>query len=258
MRTGVGLLLRWVRGTEWRWFLDVASPAFFDVMPLGSLSRAARGLVRATADAEGFRRARAASQQRLRERGIDVRIRDADATDFAAAARDPGALGAEQRRALGQRALEIYFGQLFAADTSLLDLRAGRLALDPHGGVLWAPRSAWVRWQGDFLAALRDLYAGFYRDDEARFAHGLAALHLEPAAEALRAHFGSGDQRAVRFATAAFQASFHEIFVRCRDAGVQLHPDFLPLGIALACLYDGLEALGPPLDVRDAFERAAP
>jgi len=253
MRAGVGLLLRWVRGTEWRWFLDFASPAFFDVMPLGSLSSAVRGLLRGTADADGFRRARVETEKRLRERGIGVRLRPTEAVDWPA---DSAVLAPEARRALGQRALEIYFAQLFAGDTSLLDLRAGRLAPADDGDVLWAPRAAWVHWDRGFLAALRDLYAGFYRDDEARFARGVSALGLEAAAPALRAHFGSGDQRAVRFATAEFQASFHEVFVRCRDAGATLHADFLPLGIALACLYDGLEALGMPLDVRDAFERA--
>jgi hypothetical protein len=258
MRAGVGLLLRWVRGTEWRWFLDFASPAFFDVMPLASLTSAVRGLVRATTDTDGFRRVGVDTEERLRKRGIEVRIRAADASDWREATADPAALPAAGRRALGQRSLEIYFAQLFAGDTSLLDLRAGRLALAGDGGVLWAPRAAWVRWDPVFLGALRDLYAGFYHDDEARFARALLALGLEPAGAALRAHFGSSDPRAVRFVTAQFQASFHEVFVRCRDAGATLHPDFLPLGIALACLYDGLEALDLPLDVRGAFERAVP
>ncbi len=259
MRAGVGLLLRWVRGTEWRWFLDFATPAFFDVMPLGALTSQVKGLVRAAADGKAFRRARAETEDALTERDIGIRIvADDDAAWRAASDGEPVPADADTRRRLGQRALELYFGQLFAGETSLLDLRAGRLvAARDEGPPLWAPRSAWARWDPGFLTAVRDLYAGFYRDDEARFDAGIAALGLEVAAPVLRDHFGAGDQRAVRFRTDDFRASFHEVFVRCRDAGQSLHPGFVPLGIALACLYDGLEALDVPLDVRDAFERAS-
>lgn len=255
MATGLGLLLRWVRGTEWRWFLDFASPAFFDVVPLGALTGSVRALLRGTRDARGFQRARDDAECALRARSIPVRVLAAD--DPAFVAPDPAALDEPTRRQLGQRALELYFGQLLATDVSLLDLRAGRLAPASDGETLWAPRAAWVRWDPLFLGAVRDLYGGFYGDDEARFERGVAALGLAAAAPLLRAHFGGNDQRAVTFSTARFQASFHEIFVSCRDAGVRLHADFVPLGVALACLYDGLEALGLPLDVRAAFERAA-
>ncbi len=259
MRAGVGLLLRWVRGTEWRWFLDFATPAFFDVMPLGALTSQVKGLVREAADGEAFRGARTDTQRVLAARGIEIRIvADDDEAWRAAAQGVPDALDAEPRRRLGQRALELYFGQLFAGETSLLDLRTGRLvAARDEGAPLWAPRSAWVRWDPAFLTAVRDLYAGFYRDDDARFDAGIETLGLAVAAPVLRDHFGAGDQRAVRFRTDDFRASFHEVFVRCRDAGQALHPGFVPLGIALACLYDGLEALDVPLDVRTAFERAS-
>jgi len=259
VRAGVGLLLRWVRGTEWRWFLDFATPAFFDVMPLGALTSQVKGLVRAAADGKSFRRARTEIQDALTERGIGIRIVAEDDPAWRAASHgDPARADADTRRRLGQRALELYFGQLFAGETSLLDLRAGRLVTAADvGPPLWAPRSAWVRWDPGFLGSVRDLYAGFYRDDETRFAAGIAALGLEGAAPVLRDHFGAGDQRAVRFRTEDFRTSFHEVFVRCRDAGQALHPGFVPLGIALACLYDGLEALDVPLDVREAFERAS-
>lgn len=255
MSTALGLLLRWVRGTEWRWFLDFASPAFFEVMPLGALTGSVRALVAGTRDARGFQRARDAAESALRARSIPARIVAADAAS--AGAPDPAALPEEARRQLGQRVLEIYFAQLLGADTALLDLRAGRVTSAGDGAVRWAPRAAWVRWDADFLAAVRDLYGGFYRDDDERFDRGVGALGLEAAAPVLRAHFGADDQRAVPFSTARFQARFHAIFVHCRDAGARLHADFLPLGIALACLYDGLEALAVPLDVRAAFEQAA-
>jgi len=98
------------------------------------------------------------------------------------------------------------------------------------------------------VATLRELYDGFYTEDDARFRRALAALEIDAAEDVFRRHFGSGDQRAVRFEAAAFQATFHEAFVRCRDAGVRLHPNFLALGIFLGCLYDHLESLGLAYD----------
>jgi len=80
VRAGVGLLLRWVRGTEWRWFLDFATPAFFDVMPLGALTSRVQGFVRAAADGKAFRRARTDIQQAPAAHGIEIRIVTNDAT----------------------------------------------------------------------------------------------------------------------------------------------------------------------------------
>jgi hypothetical protein len=91
------------------------------------------------------------------------------------------------------------------------------------------------------------------RDDV--FDEALRRLDLDAARDVFLAHFGDGEQRSVRFRTESFHASFHEAFVRCRDAGRSLHPDFVALGIYLACLYDGLEALERPFDVRAAYEK---
>ncbi len=74
MRAGVGLPLRWVRGTEWRGFLDFATPAFFDVMRLGALTSHVQGFVRAAADGKAFRRTRTDIQQEPAAHGIEIRI----------------------------------------------------------------------------------------------------------------------------------------------------------------------------------------
>jgi hypothetical protein len=52
-------------------------------------------------------------------------------------------------------------------------------------------------------------------------------------------------------------STFHQVFVLCRDAKQSLHPDFLPLGLYLATLYDHLERLGAAVDVLAAFEKAS-
>ena len=94
-------------------------------------------------------------------------------------------------------------------------------------------------------------------DDDAAFRKALAALHLDAAADLFLDHFGAGEQTAVRFEMAHFTRSFHAVFVRCRERGVQLHPNFVPLGVYLAALYEHLEGLDVPLDVRAAFAAAS-
>jgi hypothetical protein len=97
---------------------------------------------------------------------------------------------------------------------------------------------------------------GAYRDDKSAFRAGLEALNLSHAEDVFVKHFGDG-QRAVRFEVKHFVSTFHQVFVRCRDAGTRLHADFLLLGLYLATLYDHLEQLGVAVDVVSAFEQAS-
>lgn len=249
-------LLRAVRGTEWGDFLDYVSPSFFDVVPARSLWTQGREIAANAASGRGFERLLHDLGAVLAERGVAVRPRDAlprQGSTPPERAADP--------RARGQQVLELYFAQLFGADSAALDLRGGRFAEAAgeggEAGLVWAPRPFYVEWDGDFIGAVRDLYGGFYCDETERFRSGLERLGLGPAEDVFRAHFGEGDQRAVRFETRVFQSTFHEVFVRCRDAGVSLHRNFLPLGLYLGCLYDHLEPLGEAFDVRAAFQRAA-
>lgn len=252
-RGGHGMLLRSIQGTEWSEFVDYVSPSFLEVMPVSHLLSQGREMVANAADGERFRRTRANVQRCLHESGIEVTLVRAPAETGTIADLD-----ADARRALGQRALEVYFAQILAGESAILDLRGSRFAAAPDGaGFVWSPRPFYLRWEPDFLAGVRDLYTGFYREDDARFARGLAALSLESAGDVLQGHFGGGDQRSVRFSSRVFHSSFHEAFVRCRDAGTSLHRNFLALGLYLACLYDVLEGLDLEFDVRDAFERAA-
>jgi hypothetical protein len=243
-----GLFASAVRGTEWSQFLDYITPSFFDVMGVRDLLSQGRELAANLADREAFADLEREQARRLAGRGAVL--------DLAPSA-EPGEEPVADDRALGQRILEVYFGQLFAADETILDVRGTTWAW-PAGAEApsWRPRALWIRWEPAFLEAARDMYQGFYRDDDAAFTRGVRALQLESAADVLRAHFGEDDQRAVVFETKVFHSSFHEVFVRCRDEGASLHRNFLALGIYLACLYDALDGRGP-LDVRDAFERAA-
>jgi hypothetical protein len=254
-----GPLFRALRGTEWSQFADYVTPSFLDVVPLRHLVSQARSLLGNARDGPGFARLREEIGARLAERGIALAIADSagDARPVADAGLDESA-----RRQVGQRALEAYFAQIYTAEATILDLRAARfgipLGVDPTlAPPIWFPRPFWIRWEPEFLAGVRDLYAGFYLDDDTRFAQGTEALDLQAAGAVLRRHFGAGDQRRVRFESRIFHSTFHDAFVCCRDAEVMLHPNFLALGVYLACLYDLLEALDLEFDVREAYERGA-
>jgi len=245
------LLLRSLSGTEWSQLADYVSPSFFEVLRPGQILAQVRELVANARDREAFEAAVARTGRALDAAGVAVRV----VPDWPGGAAPLAPEDEASRRALGRHVLEVYFAQLARADGALLDLRAARFTGEVAAPI-WAPQPFHLTWDPGFVAALRDLYAGFYGDDEGRFRDGLERLHLEAAEDVFREHFGAGDQRAVRFEAKHFHATFHEAFVRCRDQGATLHRNFLALGIHLACLYDHLESLDLAFDVREAHARA--
>lgn len=246
------MLFRMLRATEWGQLLDFVSPAFFEVLPARALAGATKDLIASTRDAAGFAAVAAQVRSRIEPRGLGVWIASGDPPPAASLRR-----GSRRRRCeRGQLVLRLYFEQLLGSDAALLDLRHASFA--PHGASLaWRPARGFVRWEPAFLAAVRRIYRGFYAGEDAEFRAGLAALDLDAAADLFLTHFGDGDQKAVSFEMTQFTASFHAVFQRCRAEGVRLHPNFVALGVHLAALYEHLEALDVPLDVRAAFTAAA-
>jgi hypothetical protein len=225
------------------------SPAFFDVMPARALWAKARHLFTQSRDREAFRHAVASRNAQLEARLPHIQLIADTPPARSALATPPGERAAE--------IAELFFHQLFHGDTTLLDLRAAAFVsgASGEGRLIWHPASWLARWSADFIGPLRELYRGFYTRDDVMFQRGLKALSLEHSADLFRKQFG-GDQQQMLFKTADFIAIFHQVFVRCKQAGTALHPDFLPLGIYLAALYDHLEELAVPVNVARAFERA--
>lgn len=249
----MAMILRMLRSTEWGQLLDFVSPSFFEVLSARALAGAARDLIASTRDAAGFRAAARGIADRLAARAMPVRLE----LDAGGAAASPAlAPGRDARIARGQLVLRLYFEQILGADAALLDLRGARFAV--RGDTLvWTPSRGFVRWDPAFVDAIRRMYRGFYAGDTAAFRTALADLHLDAAADLFLDHFGAGDQSAVRFEMAHFTRSFHAVFLRCREHGVRLHPNFVALGVYLAALYEHLEVLDVPLDVRGAFAAAS-
>ncbi len=167
----------------------------------------------------------------------------------------PEELKRPQRRWLGQLALELYFAQIFRSDMAVLDLWPSRFGVDAAGDAVWCPRPIYLRWDAGFQNGLRDVYAGLFLENELRFERGLGALKLGTAGDALKRHFGQGDQRCVRFESATLQAMLQDMADQRSGHRGPLHRNFVAFGVYLLGLYQLLESLDRSFDVRNAFIR---
>lgn len=239
------MLKRILARSNWKQLSTFITPAFFDVVSTRQvLARAQQ--VRMSPDAPSYRTAISNCAETLSSLPLQVVLKD-DAHP------SPDNLP-QDNVGDAARITTLYFHQLFATDTCLLDLRGSSFRRNA-GALHWTP-APWVcTFAPDFLQPLRAIYRGFYSDDPALFHDGLAGLEIECAEDLFRKHFG-GEQREQRFVTSAFVETFSQVFQRCREAGVRLHPDFALLGAYLAGLYENLEGRGVAVDVRACFERA--
>ncbi len=242
-------IFRLLRAAGFQRLLGFVSPAFFDVVPAGAMLARGRTLLAAYRDARAFEKARDERSKRLSAAGLEVELAAAPTPSGPA---DEFPL--EQRRSVGEAVLRLYFHQLLTDGPTLLDLSAAKFR-GSHP-VQWSPGPGHVEWDPAFQSALRQIYVGFYTDDGAVMVAGLSELGLESAEPLFRKHFGEGDQSAVTFSVDHFVSSFHAVFTHCKEQGIRLHPDFLPLGVYLASLYEHLQGIGAPLDVRSAFVAA--
>lgn len=231
-------------------FVALASPSFFDVIPVDSLWGRRRDLIASTRDVAGFSHLRHEVELALRRLRVPVAL-------------GPGAEPAAGRtrvdeRRRGEVAMQIYFAQVGHLDRAVLDMRPARFhtLVRNDGQVIvgWNPRPLSITWDPAFIAGLRGLYAGFYRDDAALFERSASALRLSVAVDLLRRHLEGMDGTQVRFELDRLTRSFHEIFTRCQEHEVTLHPNFVALGMCLSGLYEHLAALGVPLNLRAAFD----
>ena len=233
-----------VKNTQWAPMLDLLSPAFFDVVPARMLFGELRGLSTRYLSQSTYREACELRSRSLAEAGLPIDL--------------VGSLQKEADPVLdtarGEAVLALYFHQVMGEGPALLDLRRSAFA---RAGDRWSwkPEPAIAVWGADFRVACRNLYEGFYLEDAARFSEGARALGLGEAEAEIRAQFG--DTHAVSFSLVDFQKKFHEVFQRCKQTRSKLHPGFLTLGLGLATLYEHLEQIEGPLDVRAVFEKVS-
>lgn len=221
--------------------LEIASPDLFKVMPVKSLRTAAATLIKNRASSSRFEDALEARRK----------VDEAGAIELTESLEGFGPTQPEDGAAI----LQLYFAQVLGTEPFLLDLRRESFASSDER-LLWSPAPYFVQFDSGFQAALADVYKGFYGEDDAQFRAGLRELGLSAVEDHFRRHFGEGSQREVTFEVEHFRETFMSIFEECRRQDIALHHNFIALGMALASLYEHLDALGAAYDVRAAFERA--
>ena len=242
-----GLLLNLVRGAQWGDLADYISPALFDIIPANQLRKQGVELARGLLRPGQWRKDRRPNAEKLQRAFPNLKITQLEPKHA------QGLADEDKRLERATLLLELYFYQILRLPEAWLDLRTNRFSASEEEPV-WDPVGLRVQWDPEFLSALRDLYCGFYRDNSMAFEDGLRRLNLYPAREIFIEHFGSGDQTNVQFSLRHFHETFHKTFLVCKKSKLQLHPNFVALGLMLACLYQQLEDLNVTCDVRAAFD----
>jgi hypothetical protein len=242
----IDYLFKNLKGTDWELLTDFVSPVFFEVVPTLGMAKVFGSILKDYASAKEFTNVKTAAtvtlEARLKNSGLKL-------VDKISAKPNIRGLSLEERREFGSMVLKIYFGQLFADHKTILDLRSSAF----NGMTEWAPKPVFYGWTNDFKEGLQKLYTGFYKGDDATLKVGLQKLNLSHAESVIQGHFGQGSQDAVTFSLQHFKQSLHAVFMSCKNNKTKLHPDFFGLGVYLLCLYENLEGLDCPLDVRSAF-----
>ncbi len=231
------------KGTDWSTLIELVSPKTFEVMPLGNARHQFAELAGNYMKKARFAKAVDARREVMQSSDLEVRLLESG---------DEFIGESTATRADGQELLELYFHQIYVGEWTIIDLRHSqfRRAQDT---LAWQPNRFYIEWQPEFISAVRRLYAGFYTDDDAMFHDALRALHIDVAEDSFRGHFGAGRQEAVSFELEHFRETFEQVFRQCKEAGAELHPNFIGLGFYLVTLYEHLETLGGEFDVRSAF-----
>jgi hypothetical protein len=246
---------RLLAGSDWSHLLGMVSPSFFDVISARELSRCAATLARNWFDRDGYLTCVAGLRAKLAECDVGMEIAPTRPTrSLVPFGTELPIVGESKTLVDGALLLRLFFLQIVAAEAFLLDLRAARFhRVREVGPAVFSPLPLWTRWRPDFVDAIRQLYLGFYGDEPSLFLAATRSLGVSSANEVFERAFGGEAKRASRYSIATFRATFHEVFIKCRDSKATLHPDFITLGIMLATTYDHLEFLGGVHDAQAAY-----
>ncbi len=254
---------RLLEGTSWQTLIGYVSPTFFQLVSTRDVSKTAYRLARNWFDEDRYGAAadgRAASLAKLEE-GIALARTPRRRKDRLPFHSDmPEAREVDGTCRTGERALILFFHQIYAEGPVFLDLRRSHFQCqgdNPDQGCVFRVSPLYCDWSVEFRAALRQLYLGFYGyADPGAYKSALRLLGIEAVADVFEKAFGGERKREARFQLSDFRVTFHEVFTRCLEAKASLHPYFLTLGICIATLYDHLELDNGVYDVSECYARA--
>lgn len=252
------MLSKLLQKSDWAFLLDFVSPAFFKVIPPLELISNATAMAKRSQDVALYRAAQRALSQRTFDLFPDLRFVEGQMhrSGFEGESFAVDAASREVREVLAARIVELYFAQLYSRDAYFFDLRLSRFA-HQEDVFCWSPAPLLGVFSVDFSRSMYSLYEGYYGDDHGKMKEALKELNLDWAYDVFIHHFGEGDQTSVQFTMSHFIHTFHEIFVRCKSEKKSLRGEFVQLGVVLGLMYESLETLNVPVDVRAAFRKAS-
>ena len=164
------VIRRAAKGSSWSHFMDYASPALFEVMPLRALLAQGKEFVSNGSDARRYANVRETIASSLHARGLEVDLGpQGDAGKASRPCASPNHCGAKPATEFSKSTSR----RSSPAATPSSTYGRIRSRRPKESTLRWGPKAFYVQWQPEFLAGLRDLYAGFYLDDEPRFESGL-------------------------------------------------------------------------------------
>ncbi|NBX17625.1 MAG: hypothetical protein EBR09_09690 [Proteobacteria bacterium] len=247
-----------LKNSEWAFLLDFVSPAFFKVIPPVELFSNATALAKRTRDHKFYEVMISDVGGHFAQVLPEVKVIAGTMTHCGSFpsphVTDLVNAGEAARKHVASRIVEIYFAQILAGRAVFLDVRLNRFAVQ-DSVVYWSPAPLTGVFSDEFLAAMGELYKGYYGGEPERMKSALSTIGLDWAYDVFIAHFGEGDQSDVRFAMSHFVHTFHDIFMLCKKNRKNLRGEFVQLGVILGLMYESLERLGVSVDVRSAFMR---
>lgn len=158
--------------------------------------------------------------------------------------------------------LTLYFAQLFSPHGLFLDL--GPTHIDYTEGTFhFKPTGVWTKFSYEFSDGLKDIYDGFYLEDEKILHRGLIKSKLtsslwseedrQKLANLFKSNFGESLTDEMTFDLESFKESFFKIADFMLNKKVNISTDFLYLGIALVTMYSSLEKTKTKVNVKEVY-----
>jgi hypothetical protein len=253
------MMMNLLKNSDWAFLLDFVSPSFFKVIPPMELVANATALAKRTREPKLYSMAVLDMKNCLTDVMPDLHLVEGTMGQRGAipssAVSNFNQCDAEQKRKVAEHIVEIYFAQILSGKMVLLDVRLSRFAVE-GSNLYWSPAPLLGLFSEKFLLSMGNLYRGYYGSNPELMKSALKDVGLDWAHDVFIAHFGEGDQTEVKFALAHFVRTFHDVFVRCKAERKSLGGEFVQLGVLLGLMYESLESLGQPVNVRSAFLRA--
>lgn len=168
----------------------------------------------------------------------------------------------ELSHAMGERILTLYFAQVYSDQGVFLDLRSSHFASDDQF-LEWHPNGLWVKFDPSFLKGLREVYEGFYLENEELYYKGLLEIGLlredfsiddkKILADIFKKQFGNSLHEDIKFEMDHLNQSMIKMSEFMLNKKLKISKDFLYLGIYLVTMYSTLEKINAKLPVKAIY-----